>query len=142
MATLLGTDKDVEKLVRQARKAGWTVTIDGGTHIRWDAPHGGGFRSALTGSRGTRLQVERNLARHDPAHFGTVPASEPARRRVEIGAEVEATAEQLLACVDMLRALAEEGCAGEAAELLRMTRDILREGENRIRAVQRRALVC
>jgi hypothetical protein len=96
MGKLLGTDKDVEDLARRARKAGWTVSIDGKNHIRWDAPEGGSFRSALTGSSGTRLQVERNLARYDPAHFGiTTVVTEAVRFRVDIGAETNAAAEQL-----------------------------------------------
>ncbi len=34
----LGTDSDVEKLVRQARKAGFDVYILRNNHIRWIAP--------------------------------------------------------------------------------------------------------
>lgn len=34
----LGTDSDVEKLVRMARKADFDVFITRGNHIRWIAP--------------------------------------------------------------------------------------------------------
>lgn len=45
----LGTSKDVEKLARTARRAGWTVEITGKNHLRWISPNGKDkLTSALT----------------------------------------------------------------------------------------------
>jgi len=54
---------------------------------------------------------------------------------------VRAAAEQLIACVEMLRWLGDEGSAEDAAELLPHFPDVLREGEERLRRAQRSALV-
>lgn len=38
MAKRLGTDSDVEKLARQARRSGFSVEVTGSNHLRWTAP--------------------------------------------------------------------------------------------------------
>lgn len=60
----LGTDKDVEALARKARKAGFTVEITRGNHIRWTAPDGTSRVTALTGGRATRRKVAKWLTAH------------------------------------------------------------------------------
>ncbi|MER5754419.1 hypothetical protein [Streptomyces sp. NPDC002088] len=37
-STRLGADKETEALAKKARKAGWTVEVTGGNHIRWTPP--------------------------------------------------------------------------------------------------------
>lgn len=32
-------DTDIEKIARQARKTGWTVTVTGGNHVKWISPN-------------------------------------------------------------------------------------------------------
>lgn len=39
--TRYGTDKDVEKVIRKARKAGWEIELTGGNHIKFTSPRGG-----------------------------------------------------------------------------------------------------
>ena len=36
----LGTDKDVEKLARTARRAGWQVMVSTSNHLHWISPDG------------------------------------------------------------------------------------------------------
>jgi hypothetical protein len=46
----LGADKDTEKLIRAARKCGWSVTVTGGNHLKFCPPGGGRILfGALTG---------------------------------------------------------------------------------------------
>lgn len=40
MGTSLGANKDIEKLVRKARKQDWQVEVTGGNHIRFTSPDG------------------------------------------------------------------------------------------------------
>jgi hypothetical protein len=34
----LGADKETEALAKKARKAGWTVEVTGGNHVKWTPP--------------------------------------------------------------------------------------------------------
>lgn len=47
----LGTDKDLEKLARQARRQGWTVETTGSNHLRWTSPSGRVIITGLTMSK-------------------------------------------------------------------------------------------
>jgi hypothetical protein len=50
MGRHLGADKDTEKLVRAARKCGWTVSVTGGNHLKFTPPGSGHIIfGALTG---------------------------------------------------------------------------------------------
>ena len=69
---------------------------------------------------------------------GAGPAvTRPALTGWDISAEVEVTRHQLAGCVELLDILAGEGDAAEAAELLRHSRTVLREAEDRVRAALR-----
>lgn len=63
----LGTDSDVEKMARQARKAGWTVEINRRNHIVWRSPpsaeHADGerFVSPLTFKDKNRIKKIRKF---------------------------------------------------------------------------------
>lgn len=49
MSGRLGTDPDVEKWAKQARKQGWNVQITNNNHIKWINPEGQTvYVSALT----------------------------------------------------------------------------------------------
>ncbi len=61
MAGLLGTNKDIEKLARRARKRGWVVEVTARNHIRWTSPEGVTYTSGLTMSRGGVSATLRNL---------------------------------------------------------------------------------
>lgn len=65
MGRLLGTDKDIERLVRAARKAGWEVSITGSGHIRFRSPDRSVplvFGALTTGTHGARA-LRRDLAK-------------------------------------------------------------------------------
>ena len=36
----LGSNKETEKLAKEARRQGWTVEVTGGNHIKWTNPEG------------------------------------------------------------------------------------------------------
>lgn len=147
-----GTDKDVEELARRARKAGWTVQVDGGNHLRWSSPFGQEFRSALTGGRGQRKRVEHRLAAMDPASFADL-APAVARRATNLhnpdSVEVTATLE-LNACaaeLDAVLELIDELASSEprtinqlisAADCIRDGRAVLRDAEDLLRDIVRR----
>lgn len=59
----LGTNKDVEKLVKTARKAGVTVEITKGNHIKWTAPNKQIYFCGLTSgdSRTTVRKIKKFL---------------------------------------------------------------------------------
>lgn len=44
----LGTTKEIERLAREARRAGWTVEVNGANHIRWTPPLGPSLTTSLT----------------------------------------------------------------------------------------------
>lgn len=131
----LGTDKDVEALARAARKNGWVVSIDGGTHIRWQSPTTGEFRSPLTGGPSSALRVRRSLAALDPERFGTVqePIATVAPRS-DIRIEVAAAIEELRETTDLLLICAEHHDPVEAARLVRHSRQVLRLSEDAFRS--------
>lgn len=150
---LLGTDKDVEELARRARRAGWVVTTDGRTHLRWRSPSGGEFRSPLTGGRGHRQRVERRLALLDPVAFADLaPAVARRATAAQLAPAAAATAPvELSVCVAELVALAE--LLGElldadaltadrmesAADEIRTGRGVLRDAEDALRGAARAA---
>ncbi|MCA1842258.1 MAG: hypothetical protein LC792_03535 [Actinobacteria bacterium] len=130
MSGALGTDKDVEGLARRARRAGWTVSIDGSTHIRWQGPEGGEFRSPLTGGPSTRLRVEKRLAALDPRTFGRVgtdPVPEP--DPVPFATEVAVAVDELRAAAELLETLGPAGDVTTAVRFVRETRAVLRSVE-------------
>lgn len=127
---LLGTDKDVEALARRARKAGWTVDIDGGTHIRWQCPDGGEFRCALTGNRHTRLRVERNLSQLDPDNFAEGGRDEIEHVTADFRVEAAAAAEEMRSCAELLEIAAEVEDPNEAASIVQTARNVLRSTED------------
>lgn len=58
----LGTDKDVEKLARAARRAGWDVVITGKNHLKWISPDGKDkLTSALTFGDPRRIKKIRKF---------------------------------------------------------------------------------
>lgn len=59
----LGTDKDLEKLARRARRAGWTVEVNGRNHVRWTAPDGQSFTTGLTMNRRSATVARRRIER-------------------------------------------------------------------------------
>lgn len=56
-----GAPKDYEKLVRAARKQGWTVTITGGNHLKWVAPDGDHLVTSLTPRRNDVRPIIQHL---------------------------------------------------------------------------------
>jgi hypothetical protein len=150
---LLGTDKDVEALARRARRAGWVVDTDGRTHLRWRSPRGQEFRSPLTGGRGVRLRVERELAARDPGAFGEL-APAVARRAADSDvsqppavlapSELAFAAAELAALAELLGELGDgrSHTADDlvsAADAVRIGRDLLRDAEGQLRAAGRGA---
>lgn len=60
----IGTDKDLEKLARRARRAGWTVEVTGRNHVRWTAPDGRqSFTTGLTMNRRSTTVARRRIER-------------------------------------------------------------------------------
>jgi predicted RNA binding protein YcfA (HicA-like mRNA interferase family) len=58
----LGADKELEKAAKQARKAGWEVTITGGNHVKWKSPDGvTAIISGLTGCGPGWIKVRNQL---------------------------------------------------------------------------------
>lgn len=59
----LGTHKDLEKLARNARRAGWSVELTKGNHVRWTPPEGdfiiGGLTSSSRGVQNLRARLRR-----------------------------------------------------------------------------------
>lgn len=149
MGDALGTDKDVEKLARRARQAGWTVEIDGGTHIRWRAPGGSTmFSSPLTGGRAVRLRVERHLASADPARFADLAPAVAARAagddlaspavRARFHDESAAAAAELRAAAELVEELASSLDPQGAADAVQQARAVLRTLEGELRRIVRR----
>lgn len=64
----LGTNKDVEALVRAMRRKGWTVEVDGNNHLRWQAPHGVTFRTPLTGNHRALATVRARIRKAERTH--------------------------------------------------------------------------
>ena len=46
----LSSNKDVNKLIKEAEKQGWTVSMTKGTHLKWSSATGKFFFSSLTPS--------------------------------------------------------------------------------------------
>lgn len=65
--TRYGTDKDVEKVIRKARKAGWDIQITGGNHIKFQPPKGG---QAVIGSLSPGSSRSVRTLRHNLAKAG------------------------------------------------------------------------
>jgi predicted RNA binding protein YcfA (HicA-like mRNA interferase family) len=57
-------NKDMEKIAKEARKRGWTITVTRGNHVKWQAPDGHCVFSPLTGSyrswKNFRAMLKRN----------------------------------------------------------------------------------
>jgi hypothetical protein len=151
MSGALGTDKDVEALARRARRSGWTVSVDGSTHLRWEAPSGAVFRCALTGGRTTRLRVERDLAALDPEHFADLAPATAARSledaglespaaRAAFGEEAAIAADELTAAAEMAQLAAQQMDPHSAAETCHLARAVLRDLEESFRSIARGAM--
>lgn len=60
----LGADKEIEKAAKAARKAGWTVSVTGGNHIKWEDPDGNtAVISGLTGATPGWIKAKNQLKR-------------------------------------------------------------------------------
>lgn len=59
----LGINKDLEALARKARKAGWTVEVNGRNHVRWTTPDGQSFTTGLTMNRRSATVARRRIQR-------------------------------------------------------------------------------
>lgn len=65
MARHLGTDKDIEKLARQARKQGWAVELTRNNHVRWVSPDKdqdiiiGGLTSCKSGTKQLQKRLKK-----------------------------------------------------------------------------------
>jgi 2-keto-3-deoxy-galactonokinase len=58
----VGADKEIEKVVKKARKDKWTVTVTGGNHIRWVDPKGDTVCiSGLTGATPGWIKAKNQL---------------------------------------------------------------------------------
>jgi 2-keto-3-deoxy-galactonokinase len=58
----IGADKEIEKLVKKARKDNWDVTVTGGNHIKWVDPDGNTVCiSGLTGSTPGWVKAKNQL---------------------------------------------------------------------------------
>lgn len=138
----LGTDKDLEALARRARKYGWAVEVTGGTHLRWTAPSGSWFTTALTPGGGSGpMRVRRNLARLDPSGFGRhEPAEEPAR--VDLGDEACFALAELAQAAELIALAADAGDVDAAASVIRDVRNALRLVEERVWLAKRRTAVA
>lgn len=58
--------KDLRKLAREARRAGWTITVARSGHLHWDPPNGprivtGAGRITKTGTRLAQKDLRRAL---------------------------------------------------------------------------------
>jgi hypothetical protein len=51
-------DKDMEKVAKRAQKAGWTITISGGNHLKWLSPDG---KTMLVSSRTGSYRAWKNF---------------------------------------------------------------------------------
>jgi predicted RNA binding protein YcfA (HicA-like mRNA interferase family) len=58
----MGAPKDVTKLIRKARKQGWTVEHTGGSHLKWTPPDGPFVITAQTPRRTERLMAKLRKA--------------------------------------------------------------------------------
>lgn len=59
-----GANKDTEKLIRLAKKQGWSVEITRGNHLKFLPPSGGDFIiSGLTMSHSGILQTKKRLVK-------------------------------------------------------------------------------
>lgn len=66
----LGINKDLEPLVRRARRERWEVAVTRSNHVRWTGPDGTVLRSGLTMSSSTAHTFQRRLRRNlDAAHL-------------------------------------------------------------------------
>lgn len=54
-----GTDKDIQKLIRRAKKQGWVIRCDGSQHIRVEPPSGQSFSVPMT--PGSKERVRRAM---------------------------------------------------------------------------------
>lgn len=58
-------DKDMEKVAKEARQAGWVIEITKGQHVRWKSPDGVTILvSSLTGSSRSWSNFRSMLRRH------------------------------------------------------------------------------
>lgn len=58
----LGTDKDIQRLVRAAEREGWAVSVTGGNHIRFRSPDGfttiiGSMSGGVTSNKKLKSQL-------------------------------------------------------------------------------------
>lgn len=51
--------KDLRKLVKKAKKLGWTVEVTGGTHLKWIPPWDADF--VMTGSTPSDYRAWKNI---------------------------------------------------------------------------------
>jgi hypothetical protein len=64
MARHFGTDKDVEKKIREAKRANWIVEITRGNHIKFLPPDNKTIIiGSLTGSSNSTKKLLRDLAK-------------------------------------------------------------------------------
>lgn len=64
MARGFGSNKDIEKMIRRARKDGWEVELTKNNHIRFKPPGGGDMIIAgLTPNQSGVLQTRKRLRR-------------------------------------------------------------------------------
>jgi len=59
MSKRVGTDKDVEKLIKIARKHNVVVEITKGNHLKWVAPNGQIYFCGLTSSGNSQVVVRK-----------------------------------------------------------------------------------
>lgn len=57
----LGINKDLEPLVRRARREGWIVEVTASTHVKWTDPTGQVHWTGLTMSSASAQQARRRL---------------------------------------------------------------------------------
>lgn len=133
MADSLGTDPDVEKLAREARRAGWTVEVSGSNHLHWEAPDGHFFTTPLTGSSRTVLRVRSRLRQLDPAAFGKMPLVSQPSLIIPLDDLVGSASQELEMLTQLLAVRSREGDPIGAAEVVRAARRYLDEVERQLR---------
>lgn len=61
MSRHTGADKDTEKMIRQARKQGWDVSLTKGNHVKFVPPEGAIIFGSLTGSVTSQRKLRAQL---------------------------------------------------------------------------------
>ena len=62
----MASKKDVQLLIKKARKQGWTVEVTRGSHLKWLSPDGEGgpyFSSSSPSDHRAIKNMEKDLAR-------------------------------------------------------------------------------